>query len=178
MRHYQPVQDCSFLLVTTLGMQACRSAVAQPSVHIVSGACRSLPTSFCPLPASQPPSLAAVTAETRVAGDPADINKPDAVQISSAVTPPGFYTDIVAKTTQICPDHSYRTDWLPPTQAEAQQCIACGTGVKAEKTDRVIQFLPNGTEVQVSVTSSTDDCCKYLPPSCLTCSYEPALRTG
>lgn len=83
-----------------------------------------------------------------------------ATTVEQCLTPPGHYTDITAQTTQLCPAHSYRAGWLPYEQAEAQACTACGVGVLAEKTDRVTWSYPNGTDVEVAVTSSTDDCCE------------------
>lgn len=80
--------------------------------------------------------------------------------VEECLTPPGHFTDLGAKTTQLCPAHSYRVNWLPPEQAEAQACIPCGVGVMAEKIDHVIAYHPNGTEQQVSVTSSPNDCCE------------------
>jgi hypothetical protein len=47
---------------------------------------------------------------------------------------------------------------VPPEQAPA--CCSCGQGVKAAKTDRITQILPDGTEVLLAVTSSADDCCE------------------
>jgi ferredoxin-like protein FixX len=82
--------------------------------------------------------------------------------IEQCLTPPGHYTNITAKTTTLCPAHSYRANWLPYEQAEAQACTACGVGVLAAKTDRVTWSFPNGTDVEVAVTSSPDDCCEWL----------------
>jgi hypothetical protein len=87
--------------------------------------------------------------------------------VEECLTPPGHFTDLTAKTTQLCPAHSYRANWLPPEQAEAQACIPCGVAVLAEKTDRVTRSYPNGTDVEVAVTSSADDCCKrHTLPAC------------
>lgn len=79
------------------------------------------------------------------------------------MTPPGYFTANGA--TNICPEGHFRDGWLPPDQASA--CIPCGMGVKADRNDRVVQYLPNGTEVQIAVTTSSADCCEWHLQQCL-----------
>jgi hypothetical protein len=79
------------------------------------------------------------------------------------VTPPGYYT--VEGVTLPCPDHTYREGWVPA--AQAGNCTSCGEGVLADKTDRLVQYFSNNSDVLLSVTSSPQDCCK-LPPPCHT----------
>jgi hypothetical protein len=58
-------------------------------------------------------------------------------------------------------------------------------GVKADTTDALTQYLANGTEVQLPITTSAEDCCEFfllsrpfhkpelgnvLPPRCNSCA--------
>lgn len=78
--------------------------------------------------------------------------------VRPAVTPPGFYTS--DGMTQPCPEGAFRADWVPREQAPA--CTPCGVGLKADKTGRITQILPDGTEVLLAITLSADDCCECL----------------
>jgi hypothetical protein len=83
-----------------------------------------------------------------------------------AVVPPGYYYN--GTTTLKCPAGSYRADWLAAAQPAAQVCISCGEGVKAATTDQVKAY--NSTDSTLTwfepVTSSADDCCKFLHLMC------------
>lgn len=76
------------------------------------------------------------------------------------MTPPGFKTSGVD--TVQCADGEYRADWKPANLAT--NCLSCGTGVFADKTDRVKVFdIADPTNVTyLAVTTSADDCCKLL----------------
>lgn len=78
----------------------------------------------------------------------------------AAVTPPGYYT--VEGVTLPCHDHTYREGWVPA--AQAGNCTSCGEGVLAEKTDRLVQYFSNNSDVLLPVTSSAQDCCELPPP--------------
>lgn len=72
-----------------------------------------------------------------------------------AVTPPGYKT--LNGTTVPCEAGSYRSSWTPG----APSCSSCGSGVAADKTDRIIQYdLLTGAMAYVPVTTAPDDCCE------------------
>lgn len=75
-----------------------------------------------------------------------------------AVTPPGHYT--AGGVTSICPDGSFRADWLPPAQAAA--CTPCGSGVQGDKSDRVTVYnLTTGAATRLPVMTTGGDCCEF-----------------
>jgi hypothetical protein len=82
-----------------------------------------------------------------------------------AVTPPGFKTSN-GNTTQ-CADNEYRADWKPLNQAT--NCLSCGSGVFATKTDRLKVYNITDPEIITyePITSSSDDCCKCCSFFCL-----------
>jgi len=87
--------------------------------------------------------------------------------VPTAVTPPGYYTANGA--TMPCPAGTFRADWLPASQASS--CTSCGVGVKADKTDRITQYLVDGSSVEIAVTTSTEDCCEWADTGL---SYHPS----
>lgn len=75
------------------------------------------------------------------------------------VTPPGHYTS--GGSTQICPDGSFRADWLPAQQATA--CTSCGSGVQGDKSDRLTVYnMTTGTTSLLPVMTTGGDCCELL----------------
>jgi hypothetical protein len=77
-----------------------------------------------------------------------------------AVTPPGHYTTATA--TIKCPNGTYRADWKPPSDAVSSTCLSCGEGVKTVATDQLSVYATVGyAETKLSVTTSSDDCCKH-----------------
>lgn len=84
------------------------------------------------------------------------------VSFLPAVVPPGYYFN--GTTTKKCPSGSYRADWLAAAQPAATVCISCGEGVKASTTDQVKAYNVSDSTLTwfEPVTSSADDCCKYL----------------
>lgn len=76
------------------------------------------------------------------------------------MTPPGFKTSN-GNTTQ-CADNEYRADWKPLNQAT--NCLSCGSGVFATKTDRLKVYNITDPEIITyePITSSSDDC--YILP--------------
>ena len=78
------------------------------------------------------------------------------------MTPPGFKT--VNGSTVPCEPGAYRDGWVPAEQAA--RCTSCGSGVSADKTDRVIQYdLVTGALSYLPVTTSASDCCECLASS-------------
>lgn len=76
-----------------------------------------------------------------------------------AVMPPGHYTTDTA--TLICPAGSFRADWKQADQAGS--CTACGTGVMAVQSDRVVAYDPvTYVPTEIAITTSSDDCCKCV----------------
>jgi hypothetical protein len=75
------------------------------------------------------------------------------------VTPPGHYTS--GGSTHICPDGSFRSDWLPAQQATA--CTSCGSGVQGDKSDRLMVYnLTTGATSLLPVMTTGGDCCECL----------------
>jgi hypothetical protein len=75
------------------------------------------------------------------------------------VTPPGYATSNFNTTK--CAADTYRADWKPANQAT--NCLACGTGVRADMTDRLKVYPdvmdPNNSTFE-QITTSSDDCCE------------------
>lgn len=79
--------------------------------------------------------------------------------LCAAVTPPGFKT--VNGSTVPCESGAYREGWLPPELASS--CTSCGSGIFADKTDRVMQYdLVTMAPSYLPVTTSSGDCCKSV----------------
>lgn len=77
-----------------------------------------------------------------------------------AVTPPGHFTS--ATGTYLCVNGTYRADWKPSSDAVSGSCLSCGEGVKTVATDQLSEYATAGyAETKKSVTTSSDDCCKY-----------------
>lgn len=76
------------------------------------------------------------------------------------VVPPGHYDH--DGSTEICPDGTYRAEWL--IKASAQACVSCGKGVSAEPTEQVTVPTnlndPSSTPVLRDVRTSAASCCK------------------
>lgn len=102
---------------------------------------------------------------------------PPHTHTTHTVTPPGFYTS--GGVTQPCPDHSFRSDWLPFQQAGA--CTACGSGVQGDKSDRLTVYnLTTGATSLLPIMTSASDCCEWrrrLQIS-FTCVYVNASGRG
>lgn len=82
---------------------------------------------------------------------------PGATSTEECLTPPGYYT--ASGKTAKCAAGSYRADWK--RAGEATSCVACGEGVLAAMSDRVVQYLPGSNRPsEVAVTTSSEDCCK------------------
>lgn len=75
------------------------------------------------------------------------------------MTPPGYKT--ANGVTVPCEAGSFRSGWA--VAGQAQTCVSCGAGVRAEKTDRITRYVPatNVPEL-VPVTTQPDDCCECL----------------
>jgi hypothetical protein len=81
------------------------------------------------------------------------------------VTPPGYATANLA--TAKCAADTYRPDWKPANQAA--NCLACGSGVKAELTDRLKVYpdvMDPSNYTYESITTSSDDCCESFVHCC------------
>jgi hypothetical protein len=81
------------------------------------------------------------------------------------VTPPGHFTN--ATGTFKCANGTYRADWKPIGDDSAKECLSCGDGVKTVATDQLSVYATVGyAETKLAVTTSSDDCCKWLLGCC------------
>lgn len=84
---------------------------------------------------------------------------PCLLPLPPAVTPPGHFT--AGGVTSICPDGSFRADWVPPIQAAA--CEDCGDSVLGDKSDRITVWDPvTGASSLLPVQTTAGDCCEFL----------------